>query len=236
MITKFTVTGADDSIKPEELIRLSKLYPFVEWGILLSGKRYGTNRFPSKEWITQLFDISHSGELISLSGHLCGQYVRDILLDKHTADEDLGFLWEMFQRIQINTHGEPHPYYVKTFDRLKSETSKEFIFQYDNANVNLLVDAVCAGVKCSTLFDCSHGAGLLPEKWPTPFNVLKCGYAGGLSPDNLRSAVHNISGVAKGVEIWLDLETHVRSNNDELFDLAKVEKCLVIMADYISAK
>ena len=31
-----TITGADDSIQPSQLLDLQKEFPFVEWGILLS--------------------------------------------------------------------------------------------------------------------------------------------------------------------------------------------------------
>jgi len=53
MITKVTITGPDDSIDPSELISLNNKYPFVEWGILVSQKHFGANRFPSMEYITK---------------------------------------------------------------------------------------------------------------------------------------------------------------------------------------
>lgn len=46
-----TITGADDHTYIEELMNLSAKFPFVEWGILMSPKRVGTNRFPSGHWM-----------------------------------------------------------------------------------------------------------------------------------------------------------------------------------------
>ena len=45
------MTGADDSVDPKELFRISEKYPFVEWGILFSKSATGRYRYPSKEWI-----------------------------------------------------------------------------------------------------------------------------------------------------------------------------------------
>lgn len=40
-LTRVTITGADDAVEPAELQALSHEFPFVEWGILHSYKRFG---------------------------------------------------------------------------------------------------------------------------------------------------------------------------------------------------
>ena len=50
-VTKVTVTGADDSVDVDGLIDLSKEFPFVEFGILLSKSSAGSARFPSGLWL-----------------------------------------------------------------------------------------------------------------------------------------------------------------------------------------
>ena len=196
-------------------------------------KQYGNNRFPSKSWIDTLHQYGWSG--LNLSCHLCGQYVKDILLGKPTPMDDLGVLWDIFGRVQINTHGIPHNFFTEKMCELFNP-EKEFIFQYDNENAEILESAINQGVNCSTLFDLSHGAGVLPEQWPMPFNGIKCGYAGGLSPDNLDSQIRLIESNVGATEIWIDMETHVRSNNDRQFDLKKVEQCLLIASPYVGVK
>ena len=234
MITKFTMTGADNSISISDLNDMAYRFPFSEWGILVSGKQYGNKRFPSKIWIEQLRNEGWEG--LNLSCHLCGQFVRDILMGHDAPIRDLGILWDMFARVQINTHGIPHSFdAMKMVELLKAQTGKEFIFQYDNCNAEILEAAINGGVKCSTLFDLSHGAGVLPTEWPRPLNNISCGYAGGLSPDNLDSQIQLIESKVGETKIWIDMETHVRSNNDVLFDLSKVEQCFNIAAKYITA-
>ncbi len=239
MITTVTLTGADDSVKPLELLALSQRYPFAEWGILVSGKRYGTNRFPSKEWITALLDAVPDypdNKIFKLSCHLCGQYVKDILTGNQVPMNDLGFLWEMFDRVQINTHGIPHPYSAEAFKIFSSEDRKEFILQYDEVNQKILIDALCTTANVSTLFDMSHGAGVVPKEWPEPFKTLKCGYAGGISPDNIVEQIKLIESHVGNTPVWIDMETHVRSQNDLQFDLDKVETCLKLSEKYVTIK
>ncbi len=229
MIQLVTLTGADGSIDPKQLIELSKKYPFVEWGILVSGKRFGTNRFPSLEWMARLHDLisMYSDVKVNLSCHLCGQYVRDLLMGNFKEMSDkLSYLLEMFQRIQVNTHGQPHTYSAKFFDFVRGYSDKEFILQYDQANYHLLVDAVRAVRNVSTLYDMSHGAGTLPAQWPNSHVLVKNGYAGGLGPDNVEQEIHRIANVTMGRDVWIDMETKVRSNGDELFDL---DKCKTVL-------
>ena len=100
-----------------------------------------------------------------------------------------------------------------------------------NRSRRVWIAAVGAGVNCSTLFDLSHGAGVLPEQWPKPLPGIRCGYAGGLSPDNIKEQLTLISAAVGDTPIWIDMETHVRSNNDRLFDLGKVEQVLKVLYD-----
>ena len=49
-----TITGADDLVDPDDLVVLSREYPFVEWAILISASRAGTPRYPSSAWLERL--------------------------------------------------------------------------------------------------------------------------------------------------------------------------------------
>jgi hypothetical protein len=91
-----------------------------------------------------------------------------------------------------------------------------------------------AGFKVSALFDKSGGAGILPTEWPELLNGIKCGYAGGLSPENLEEQIKLIEHKAWSSEIWIDMETHVRSDEDAVLDLEKVIECLTIASQYVS--
>lgn len=234
MITRVTITGPDDSISPSALIALNDKYQFVEWGILVSQKHFGANRFPSMEWIKRLELVKKDHPEIKLSCHLCGKYVRDLCLGSDLAIKELGELWNMFDRVQINFHGIPHNKSIDFIHLLLEQKDKEFIFQFDDVNNSIIESVSKAGVNCSALFDTSGGAGILPNEWPEPLQNIKCGYAGGISPENIEAQIKLIESKVGETEIWIDMETHVRSNNDSQFDLSKVEKCLEISSSYVS--
>ncbi len=61
-IDKVTLTGADDSVRPAELVEISQQYPLVEWGILFSKSQQGTARFPHS--------IGYRNWTISLMGRI----------------------------------------------------------------------------------------------------------------------------------------------------------------------
>ncbi len=224
-INKVTMTGADDSTDPSKLIEISKEYPFVEWGILVSRRSQGLSRFPSEYWRNNLYELVKDKPEINLSCHVCGTYVNELLMGSSRFMGEIGNLWNLFQRMQINTHGVKHQFEFDAISSLK-HLNKEIIFQYDAANTAILDWAYINGVKSSALFDMSHGAGVLPKEWLKPLETVKCGYAGGLSPDNITEQLALIESKVGDYELWIDMETHVRSNDDELFDLSKVVSVL----------
>jgi len=252
MITRITITGADDTVKPQDLMELSGRYPKVEWGILMSKKQQGGPRFPSMEWIDTLRILKERREVgqpeMNLSCHLCGAYVREFLQTGLLDGMPIP-IWDMFDRVQLNTHGEPHRWNAHNVDstiRMYSQRSpveyhaKEFIFQYDDVNTDL-IEAVAKyypeplKANFSTLFDGSHGAGVSPNQWPQHLAFIRCGYAGGLGPDNLMEQLPRIHAASGGAEVWVDMESKVRNLNDD-FDLGKVVQCLDIFEEYTQAR
>ena len=228
MITKVTITGADDSIEPIELAKLSREFPFVEWGILVSKNNGGTPRYPSLPWLQKLSELKQEFPDLKLSCHLCGSYVRDLVKGNDMVIQIMGPLWFIFDRVQINFHAIPHEHSDQMIAIFEKYKSQQFIFQYDGVNNHIVRKAFSEGCNVSALFDKSGGTGLLPETWPKLLEGIPCGYAGGLSPENLEDQILIIEGIAGDTEIWIDAETHVRSNMDSLFDLAKVRKFLEI--------
>jgi len=217
-----TVTGADDSVQPQELISIVQDFPFVEFGILLSKNQQGNKRFPSRNWLEQLY-ILWQQEDFALSGHLCGRWVRDLCLGKPSFFKEFGYIWEMFGRFQLNFHAESHPVNSEEFSKILRQyfVNKPVIFQMDGVNENIYYSmAGQQDISVYLLFDASGGCRLLPKEWPKQFDRY-CGYAGGLSPINVNKELERILEVANG-PIWIDAETLLRSENDKLFDLGKV--------------
>lgn len=219
-----TITGADDSIKPDELIILSRDYPYVEWGILLSQDGFGNKRFPSREWICNLLELKKEYD-INISGHICGSWIKDLVVGLPTFFDEFGHIYNSFERFQLNFHAEPLPVnFGKMGDTLRRYLhSKRILFQIDGVNDVLYnhLNGRC-DFQIFPFFDTSHGAGIVPETWPIQPNMKYAGYGGGLSPENFLIELERICRVAQG-PIWIDVETGVRSGkNGKYFDVDKV--------------
>lgn len=237
-LDRVTITGADDSVHPGKLAFLSMRFPFVEWGILMSKSQEGGPRFPSHHWISNLQQHAAFNPEMKLSLHLCGSWLRHMLMGRPELPHNrrLGF-----QRMQLNFHGGNLVYDLGQFiSSLSVAGPKEFIFQVDgNMGQQLMADITGEGCQVFSmvpLFDLSHGNGICPDGWPVPFDEKTYhGYAGGLGPDNLAEQIQKIAAQAGDCRVWIDMETKCRSNNDELFDLEKVEQCLTIAERFITA-
>jgi uracil phosphoribosyltransferase len=87
-------------------------------------------------------------------------------------------------------------------------------------NVSILHDASCGGGKVLTSF-----ASLVPD--------MRCGYAGGLGPHNLREMIERMrkDPALADKTLWLDMESKVRSTVDgaDRFDISKAWSCAAIV-------
>jgi hypothetical protein len=227
MLDRVTITGADDSVKPAELFRLSEEYPFVEWGVLF-GSEQGRARFPTRQWLVDFFFEVPAA--VRVSAHLCGIHVRSGFMGPWTFLAEWAWVYERANRLQWNFHGQRVRH---RFDELAGHlrvappTQEGWIFQLDDVSGNYVFDALRAvDPRCVPLFDTSGGAGLVPQLWSRPRPGFYCGYAGGLGPDNVLSELDRIEHVAGPERIWIDMERRVRSDDDAAFDLAKVRRVL----------
>lgn len=243
-----TITGADDQTDIDKILDLSAEYPFVEWGILVSASRIGSERFPSMDWIYRL-EQAIKGTKTKLSLHLCGMYVRSLLAGTY-HDDLVAREFRMFDRVQLNFHREVIAVDERKFyESLTQFGPRQIIFQMDGAKGKSYMDSLSAGydtgighVDAVPLFDASGGAGVSPTEWPTPEylddDTTYCyhGYAGGLGPDNLSYEIPNILRVAgeRCPRIWVDMETKVCTNTGNGLDFDAVEKCLQIAKSFIA--
>lgn len=227
-----TVTGADNAFTIEAMESFTQRFPFVEFAILMSRKYLpeGTSRFPSAACLKKLQSISPN---VKLAIHICGQWVKEIYEGKWPIEELASVLgpnfFERINRWQLNTHGRKYNPSHEFYESLKNGP-KQVIFQYDGKNNDTVDLAILQGHKnIAALFDLSHGTGVLPDTWPEPLQGIECGYAGGLSPDNVAKQCQKISEIVR-VPIWIDAETHLRStaheSSSDYLDLGKIYKFL----------
>lgn len=227
MLTRVTISGADDGVNPADLAALSWRFPFVEWGILFSAKREGTLRYPSGEWRDGLFDAWSvpSGWEMKLSAHFCGALARTLL----SGDGDpLDVAGAHFRRAQLNGFSDADPAEVPRLAESRSDV--EFILQCKAPLFVQSAAAIARGCKNVTaLYDVSGGTGATPLAWPASLLDLRLGYAGGINPDNVLDVLSAIGPVSH--DFWIDMESGVRT--DDQFDLAKARKVLELTAPYV---
>lgn len=240
MLTRVTMTGADDGTKIDEMVALWREFPFIEWGILI-GSTAG-DRFPSDEWIVALVEAKITTmNTMPLSLHLCGSVLREIAsTGKSSLGKRFGSHLLGFQRCQLNWHGEKQPYgtgekVLSAFCEMGvAEWDVEIIFQLDGVNDELWLPAG-RRFACSGLFDMSHGAGVLPRAWPKSRQDIACGWAGGLGPDNLAVELPKIAECAYPIrDYWIDMEAKIRSDGGKRFCLDRVRACAEIAADFMA--
>lgn len=218
-----TMTGADEKIHPNQLLEISEQYPFVEWGILLSQSSEGDlPRYPSRKWVESLLEIKNK---VNLSGHICGRWGRDLLLNSEwTIFKERPEYVNIFKRIQFNFNFSKNKVNPDFWEKLK-DYDFNYIFQAGGENLQQ--------TKYSLLFDASGGNGITPKTWKKPIKDVYCGYAGGLSPDNIEKELKRIEKVVDDRNIWIDMEAKIRDDKDN-FDLEKVKKCLEVAKKYVS--
>lgn len=219
-IDRVTLTGADDSIRPDDLISITERFPFVEWGILVSPKRKGEPRYPSADWTNEFIKLG-----LPCSAHLCGLAVDRFIsgLSVPTA----------FGRMQLNFNLQAKGHLLLHLPPVvarEKTAGRPIIFQMNESNKPL---ASLPWVE-SILFDGSGGRGLSPNEWPKVDPSRYCGYAGGLSPDNLDSQLRLIEDAAGNATVWIDMEGRIRSEDGLQFDLEKAIRCLEIAAPFTS--
>lgn len=248
-LDRVTITGADDTVSPRDLADISRRYPFVEWGILFSQSRQGQQpRYPSWRWVQRMINArNHEPRMVKLSAHLCGTHSEVIFVEGNTTILGEYARWTgvfPFERVQLNGFSA-----VEDTSKIKTVldtwTNVNFIMQvqsYDaEARARLLHDM---HPNVHLLWDESGGHGKETDSWAIPthgaFSPVYTGYAGGLGPHNVTRQLEVLSRMAGDGPIeskirrtfWIDMESKVRSNNDDQFDLDKVIAVLVQAEPY----
>ena len=183
-----------------------------------------------------------------LAGHLCSTRVDEVLRG------DATFVKEVSQRVgidrfQINAtkaNGTDMAAFstpegaAQCVLRLRSVFASlpdvEFIMQR-NAETQPLWERLLedAPPNMSILFDDSMGLGVESASFaPPPTQPIKFGYAGGLSPANLKLKLECMGKAAAGHTLWCDMESSLRTvllDGADTFDANKAMECVRCVID-----
>lgn len=247
-----SITGADDAVSIDDLVALSREFPFVEWAILHFPAKEGKPRNPTAEWRAQLAKsrLEHG---LKTALHLCDDNLFWLLLST-TYDMHLPFIEKdlrVHDRVQVNINARGKGFtsdeVVRVYTTLACHDARLILQQHDGTaaaidtylsgmSLSALARSAHAG-DISVLLDASRGKGIAPDTWAAPLvrhgQPLHTGYAGGISPANIEAVLDATeSAVREHVQpdarYWLDMETGVRTDNQ--FDLTKVEQVLSAVA------
>lgn len=217
IINKVTFTGADNKTDISSLVQIQKEFSFVEWGILIATNE-GKNRYPTQDFISNL-----ENKGLNLALHLCGKWTRNIF-----TDGKLELPYTFFNRYQLNFNFSHGKFDLINYKKLiESNQDKKFILQYNNSNHTIINKIISEFDTSNTniLYDSSGGRGTQIQDIKPPFEKIYTGYSGGLNVENIDDICDKIfSHTDQNTEVWIDMETGVRTNDE--FDLDKVYKVL----------
>lgn len=223
-INRVTITGADDYTSLLDLSNLSAVCPFVEWGILFSKSKEGTERYPSASKIEYFSALG-----LQLSAHFCGWYSKEVLEKRnYSILEKL----DGFARVQINynfqnsTGWDLRPF----IDWIIKHPAISIIFQANKANAHTIgfLEGMDTPQNIHFLYDSSGGRGSVISEIKKPFGNYT-GYSGGIGPNNITSVVKKINEYPNTQQVWVDMETGVRTDNK--LDIQKVCDVLQVIND-----
>jgi hypothetical protein len=224
ILDRVTITGADDRTDPAELARLSRRYPFVEWGILIAEGEAGAPRHPSPAWRRRLAEIAAGATpSLRLSAHLEGSLSRRAMLEGSDAFFTGPYHAGIFKRIQLNGFSSV----AKTAPCaiIQRHPTHAFIFQVESEQAYAAAQrhGTSRASTIGVLFDKSAGKGETPDRWPEPRVDLYTGFAGGIAPGKVDAVCEAIQGYPFA-PFWIDMEANIRTG--DVLDPAKVERVL----------
>jgi len=211
-----TVSGASDNTSISALKEIYEEFPFVEFGIPLSPSLEGNFGFPSLKWMEKL--VSESFD--NLSGHVCGNWVKNILNGKENFWLERPTIANEFKRIQLNFYVYVSGINISNVCNVfKNHPGTEFILQLKDENDELINDILKEGVVAFPLVHKSY-----------KINGYH-GIVGELGPDTLEEQL-NIFEEYVDSPIWIDAERSLKTNNVP-FDVKKVRKFLQIAEPWV---
>lgn len=230
MLKSITFTGVDSRTDLDRLSTITSKYD-IEFGVLVSLIRSGTYpRYPSITTITNLF--RHN---LNLSCHFCGALAYDFgsgagnTFRKYISDHIKEPCFKRFQ-FNISRCEIDDGLLRRNIDDFSAYLCRLSGDDIDKCRKSIILQVGSAGfhksyydIGTSFLFDVSGGKGIVPSTYP--ISVGECGYAGGISPDNVKRLLPKILEAAGLYDTWIDIESGVRDESDH-FDLDLVETLL----------
>ena len=234
-LEQVTITGIDDQTEMSFIDDMTSRFGHVEWGVLLYDKKRGTPRYPSDSWLANLTGTFRHKYDTQFCAHICGTLCDRMITDggeTYLTGELIEFSDpRFFSRVQLNSYPDSQ-WDFTAINRLASNICPyaDIILPIPNEVIRDRVRPIFLG-NVNFLFDASRGRGVKPKEWPAADIEGYLGFAGGITPDNIREVLDPLCSRSENVEFWIDMESGVRTNDH--LDPVKVEKMLTIAETYL---
>lgn len=233
-VIKVSCCGANELLRVEDVVKFLEKNRNVELGIGVSKERcqYAMNRF---KWILKLQDnLSNENGKSRIAFHVNGEWSHNIV-ETGTLPKELLFI--LFRnngiaRVQLNVIGSGYSFenlraagLAKLILTLKEKKLAKFIIPANPQSMNFIKDLQTYTNDFDVLYDVSFGLGKQANEYLSIFSNNFQGYAGGLSPDNIKQELLKIDEAQKkSVDIWVDAEGRLKCENYNMLDLNKAQK------------
>lgn len=237
-----TCSGANEHLDVRDLLLSFGGKPFVELGIQVCDAKGGVNT-ERYFWLYNLYEaIKSSRYLFNVALHLNKDWV-ERFCEMDFPSELVSFLTlktgandYFIKRVQLNfkVGREKSPNVEKLIKAMTYFPNQRFILSYNESNAEIIEQVYKSGVVFDCLFDNSFGEGIVPNKRPTPvFSGVLHGYAGGLSPENVRDELDKLSAILPEDEIiFIDAEGKLKDDNG-IFSLSKAQSFFQNASKYL---
>ncbi len=230
-----TCSGTNEFTDIRELIDLMQEYPLGEIAVQVSEKQSpaGGARI---EWVRELSAyLKDNGLSINAALHINRRWVEELCrgivvpeLQELIDLQDVDGL-PLFRRLQLNFklgRDDVHADCDETLIMLQHQIKRRFILSYNESNERLIRQLYLLGLRFDCLFDASFGAGVLPDTRRAPvFSDILQGYAGGITPDNVRIELDKIANAVTNAaflgNIYIDAQKGLEDEQTHL----SLEKC-----------
>jgi len=212
-----TFTGADDKVDKQQLYNISDVNHRVEWGILISSDKYGSQRYPSIKWTNSF--LRYKPSFVKSAAHLCNTAVIKFIYDFNYRE----YLSD-FDRVQLNVADYNQldlNHFMDSIGHFADTYDKDVILQYNDKSKHIL-NEILPCVDVDILFDSSRGKGKLNIDIPESIaKYFYTGYAGGINSYNIVDVMNILNLMYyEDQGMWIDMETGIRTNNE--FDVNKI--------------
>jgi hypothetical protein len=213
-----TLTGVDRNTSPARLGQLAHKFPKAEFGILFSPERSGLqNRFQTFSEIQSMLDAGQLQWAIHLCGRAVPEFIRAAVsqsAEERNCESFRLATHPAVSRVQLNFAFRRAAFSLSELEAAIRSVSIPVITQEHRANEG--VSLALKAPNHQVLFDASGGRGIETSEWLPPLAGKICGFAGGLGPETLSRALPVIKQVCPDQPFWIDMETHIRDENDWL--------------------